>query len=276
MFPEIVRFGPVAIYTYGFMMMLAFFFGILLAVTRASKIGIPGGTIWDLSLWILFSSLLGARLLYVLTHVKEFRGDWLSIINPLQANGSFGIAGMDLLGGIALGSAASIWFIRRRKLKLWKLADVIAPSLALGIALGRIGCFANGCCYGFPSKSFLGMIFPPASPAGSEFPGIAVLPTQLFEAFWAGVLCLALIYSERWKKFDGFSFALFLMGYGIWRIFIDMLREYVPSEYLIRTSTVYLTVYQMLAFVMLVMGVVLYIKLKHAPPKVAKKTKVKP
>jgi phosphatidylglycerol:prolipoprotein diacylglycerol transferase len=275
MFPEIVRFGPVAIYTYGFMMMLAFFLGILLAVKRAAKIGIPGGTIWDLSLWILFSSLLGSRFLYVLTHLKEFRGDWFSIINPIQANGSFGIAGMDLLGGIALGSAASIWFLRRRKLKLWKVADVIAPSLALGIALGRIGCFANGCCYGYPTTSFLGMIFPPASPAGSEYPGVAVLPTQLFEAGWTALLCLALIYSERWKKFDGYSFALFLMGYGVWRIFIDMLREYVPSEYLIHTNAVYVTVYQALAFVMLVTGILLYIKLKHVPPEVVKKVKTK-
>jgi phosphatidylglycerol:prolipoprotein diacylglycerol transferase len=226
-------------------------------------------------LWILFSSLIGARLLYVITHVKEFQGDWFSIINPIQANGSFGIAGMDLLGGIALGSAASIWFIRRRKLKLWKLADIIAPSLALGIALGRIGCFANGCCYGYPTKSFLGMIFPPASPAGSEFPGIPVLPTQLFEAFWTGLLCLALMYAERWKKFDGYTFALFLMGYSVWRIFIDMLREYVPSEFLIHTSAVYLTVYQALAIVMLITGILLYIKLKQVPLEAVKKGKEK-
>jgi phosphatidylglycerol:prolipoprotein diacylglycerol transferase len=275
MFPEIVRFGPVAIYTYGFMMMLAFFLGIMLAVKRGARAGFQGGTIWDLSLWILFSSLVGARALYVATHLKEFQGDWLSMINPIQPDGRFGIAGMDLLGGVALAVAVSIWYIRRKKLNLWKLADVIAPSLALGIALGRIGCFANGCCYGGPTHSFLGMIFPPGSPAGSEFPGISVLPTQLLESIWTMALFAGLIYADRWKKFEGFSFSLFLIGYGAWRILIDMVRVYVPSEFLIHTSAVYLTVYQAMAFVMLVAGIVLYVKLKNVKSVTAKKVKAK-
>jgi phosphatidylglycerol:prolipoprotein diacylglycerol transferase len=267
MFPEIVRIGPFAIYTYGLMMMLAFFVGILVAVKRGEKAGLKSGIIWDLSLWILFSSLAGARILYVLTHLKEFQGNWLSTINPIQPSGNFGIAGMDLLGGIALGAAASIWFMRRKKLNLWKIADVVAPSLALGISLGRIGCFANGCCYGVPTHSGLGMIFPPDSPAGSEFPGIPVLPTQLFEAIWAIALFAGLQWLERWKKFPGYTFSLFLIGYGIWRFFIDMLREYVPSEFLVHTSAIYLTVYQVLAFVMLMVGIILYLRLsKKAPP----------
>jgi len=254
MFPEIVRFGPIAIYSYGFMMMLAFFLGIMLAVKRARRVGIQAGIIWDLSLWILFSSLIGSRGLYVLTHLDEFRGHWLDTINPVQANGRLGIAGMVLLGGVVLATIISIIFIRRRKLNLWRMADVIAPSLALGIALGRIGCFANGCCYGHATKSWLGVIFPPGSPAGWEFPGTPVLPTQLFESTWSFLLLAVLLFAERWKKFDGFTFASFLIGYAVFRIWVDTVRVYEPGEILFHLATGRITISQAISVGMIGFG----------------------
>lgn len=259
MFPEIVRFGPIAVYSYGFMMMLAFFLGILLAIRRARKVGLQPGVIWDLSIWILVSSLVGARTLYVLTHVGEFSGHWLDTINPIQAGGRVGIAGMVLLGGVVLAIIASIVFINRRKLVLWQMADIIAPSLALGIALGRIGCFANGCCYGHPTKSWLGLVFPPGSPAGYEFPSTPVLPTQLFESGWGFLLCAFLLISERWKKFDGFTFSLFLIGYAIFRIWVDTLRVYDPGEILFHIGSGRVTVSQGIAAILLAFGVALFI-----------------
>lgn len=262
MFPEIVRLGPFAIYTYGFMMMLAFAVGILIAVYRGKKVGIEGGIIWDLSLWILFSSLAGARGLYVLTHLQEFKGNWFAVVNPVQPGGGFGIAGMVLLGGVVTALFVSIIFIQKHKLNFWKMADVIAPSLALGIAFGRIGCFANGCCYGYPTHSFPGVIFPPGSPAGSEYPGVPVLPTQLFSSAYALLLFIGLLILERWKSFQGYTFALFLMGYSAFRILIDTIRVYEPGEILIHTETVRVTISQGISGLLLVAGLFLFFILK--------------
>ncbi|MFH1862619.1 MAG: prolipoprotein diacylglyceryl transferase [bacterium] len=258
MFPEIVRFGPLAIYTYGFMMMLAFAVGVILTIRRGRKIGIESGIIWDLALWILFSSLIGSRALYVLTNLDEFRGNWLAVINPVQPDGRIGMAGMVLLGGVISAFLVSIIFIRRRKLRFWQMADLIAPALILGIGLGRIGCFANGCCYGEPTHSCLGVVFPPTSPAGSHFPGTPVLPTQLLEAVWSFLLFGGLLFAERWKKFDGYTFALFLIGYAIFRIWVDTVRIYNPSEILINTASLRVTVSQAISVGMMTAGILLF------------------
>ena len=262
MFPEIARIGPFALYTYGFMMMLAFAVGIFLSIHRGKRAGIASSTIWDLALVILFTSLAGARGLYVLTHLEEFRGQWFDVINPIQASGKVGIAGMVLLGGIVTATVATIIYVRWKKLPLWKLADVIAPALALGIALGRIGCFSNGCCYGQPTEAFCGVVFPPSSPAGSHFPDTPILPTQLFSSAWGFFLFGTLSFAERWKKFDGFTFSLFLIGYSVFRIWVDTIRVYEVEEIIVHTETLRITVSQAISAGLIVFGVVLFLVMR--------------
>lgn len=259
MFPELIKIGPFPVHTYGFMMMLAFAVGIFLTIYRGKKVGFDSGTIWDLALIILFSSLVGARALYVITHIDEFRGHWFDVINPIQPDGRIGIAGMVLLGGVVVGTIAVIIFLCKHKLNVWLFGDVIAPAIALGIGLGRIGCFATGCCYGHPTDSFLGIVFPHNSPAGSHFPDTPVLPTQLISFAWGVILCAGLLIVERWKKFDGFTFALCLVGYSVFRILIDTIRIYEPEEILVHTETLRITVSQSISVGLIVFGVGLFL-----------------
>ncbi len=262
MFPEIFHIGPITLHTYGFMMMAAFTTGILISIYRGKKVGIESGTIWDLSLVILFTSLVGSRLTYVFTHIDEFRGNWLSIINPIQPDGRIGIAGMVLLGGVVTATITSIWYLRKKKLDVWKLADVMVPALALAIGIGRLGCFANGCCYGGPTDSWLGIIFPPDSPAGSHFHHTPILPTQLF-SFVFGVIFFMLLWTlDRIKKFDGFTFSMFLIGYSVFRIIIDTVRYYDEADILIHIEAVRITFSQAVSVGMILFGVILYFKLK--------------
>ena len=177
-------------------------------------------------------------------------------------DGKVGIAGMVLLGGVVTATVAAIIYIRWKKLSLWKLADVIAPALALGIALGRIGCFANGCCYGQPTDAFCGVIFPDTSPAGSHFPDTPVLPTQLFSTTWNLILLAVMLFAERWKKFDGFPFALFLVGYSVFRIWVDTVRIYEPEEFIVHTETLRITVSQAISAGLIVFGVALFLVLR--------------
>jgi len=139
--------------------MLAFFLGILLAVKRAGKVGFSLRHL-DLSLWILFSSLIGSRGLYVLTHISEFQGaGWTSSILPERRR--IGIAGMVLLGGVSQRLSFDL-FCPPTQAAILENRRYYAPSLALGIALGRIGCFAT-CCYG-TDAILAGSRLPPGSP----------------------------------------------------------------------------------------------------------------
>lgn len=259
MLPDLFHLGPFQLHTYGLMMTIAFAAAILISVHRGKKVGIDPGVMWDLSLIILFTSLAGARLTYVFTHIDEFKDNWFAVINPVQPDGRIGIAGMVLLGGVVAATIVSIWFLHRKKLAVWKFADVIAPALALGIGIGRIGCFANGCCYGIPTDSWLGIIFPKGSVAGSFYPHTPVLPTELFSSAWGLILFASLLFSERWKKFDGFTFALFLIGYAVFRIAIDTVRVYSEGDILIHTETVRITFSQAVSAGLIVFGIILFL-----------------
>jgi phosphatidylglycerol:prolipoprotein diacylglycerol transferase len=260
MFPELFKIGPFELHTYGFMMTLAFVAAILISVYRGKKAGIDPGIIWDLALIIMITSLVGARLTYVFTHISEFKGNWLSVVNPIQPSGKIGIAGMVLLGGVVSATAAAIWYLNKKHQPVWKFADVIAPGLALGIAIGRIGCFANGCCYGHPTDLWCGIVFPPDSVAGSYFPNTPVLPTQLFAVAWGIILFGGLWFIERWKKFDGYTFSLFLIAYSVFRILIDTVRVYEEGDILIHTENIRITFSQAISVLLIAAGVVLFVK----------------
>ncbi|MBU0519851.1 prolipoprotein diacylglyceryl transferase [bacterium] len=264
MFPDLLHIGPFQIHAYGFMMTLAFIAAILISVYRAKKVGLDPGLIWDVSLVIMLSSLVGSRLTYVFTHIDEFRHNWFSIINPIQADGRIGIAGMVLLGGVVLASISTAVFVRRRKLSFWVFSDIIAPALALGIGIGRLGCLANGCCYGAPTDVWCGIVFPEDSVAGSYFPHTHLWPTQIFSVLWGLTLFAGLWFAERWKSFDGYTFSLFLIFYSIFRILIDTIRVYEESDILIHTDTIRITFSQGVSGILLLVGVYFFVRLRKA------------
>ncbi|MFC1726839.1 prolipoprotein diacylglyceryl transferase family protein, partial [candidate division KSB1 bacterium] len=100
MYPNIFKIGWFELRSYGLLLMVAFLIGIFLTKRYAVKKGIKGETVLDMSVIIVISSLIGSRFLYVIFHLNEFRGKWLDIINPFHGEGSFGIAGLSMMGGI--------------------------------------------------------------------------------------------------------------------------------------------------------------------------------
>ena len=226
------QFGPVTLYSYGAMLALAFFLATLLAAKRAGGRKINKSLIYDLVAYILVSSLAGARLFFVAVNFEYYSGHPADIFKIWQG-------GLVLYGGIFFAFCAAVWFMKKHSLPVWKLVDVLAPPLALGVAIGRIGCFLNGCCYGKISAA-LGVCFPSKDipPAyeqqlaqGLIAPGaqcsLPVLPTQLYES----VVCLAifgvLLFAEKkFRMFDGFLFWLFILLYSVQRFFMEGLRYY--------------------------------------------------
>jgi len=227
--PVILRIGSFELRSYGLMLALSFLLGIYLSVHRAKKKGVDPNQIMDLSVIIIISAIVGSRLLYVLFHLDEFRGHWLDTVNPFQSNGQIGIAGLTLLGGVLLSFISSAIYLKVKKLPFLKFADTVIPAVGLGIFLTRIGCYLNGCCFGLPCHSHLCVVFPPNSAAGSIFQGTPIIPTQLYSSAYGLVIFGLLLFFERWQKFDGFLFYLFLIFYGIARFTIDFFRYYESS-----------------------------------------------
>ena len=217
--PVCIRFGPLTIHWYGVFLVLAMVLGIFLAARRGLLERLAPEVFYDLLPWIIVGGIVGARLLFVITYWEEnFSGQpWWQVLAVWQG-------GLVFHGGLAGAAAAVVWFARRRQLPLWVLADALAPSLAAGHAVGRLGCFMNGCCYGAPASVAWAVRFP----AEHETHGVGVHPTQLYEAGLNGLLYLALAGLYRRKQFDGQVFAAYLLAYGVLRAAVEFFRGDYP------------------------------------------------
>ena len=219
MIPVFFQIGPFPIRSYGVMIAISFAIGIWLAVRRGRERGFTAAEITDLSIAILISSIVGARLFYVLPYWREF------LEHPLRVLAIWN-GGLTMYGGLVGAIAASFVFTRIRKIPFWKVSDVVAPSVALGLAVTRIGCFMNGCCFGLPTAHRWGVRFPPHSAAGSEFYGVSLHPAQLYDSLVGfGIFGLLLLVDRRLKG-DGRLFILFVGLYGVSRFFMDRIRFY--------------------------------------------------
>lgn len=229
MYPKPLEFiGINFIRSYGILLALAFFIGILWARKRAIKAGIPPEQVVDLSFIVLIASIVGSRFFYVIYHLDEFSDNLLNIINPFQG-GTIGIAGLSMMGGIILALVSAAVFLLAKRINPWPLFDAMMPMFAFGVGVVRVGCFLNGCCYGLPAHNHFGLVFPPDSPAGFQYPGIPLIPTQLYSAAAGMVILGIVLLSERFKRFDGHSFWITVGLYASWRFIIDFFRYYEDS-----------------------------------------------
>ncbi len=255
MCPVLFKIGPVSIKSYGLFLVFAFIAGIILALWRGKKKGVRPEKIIDLTLLVLISSLVGSRFFYVVYHLDEFQGHFWDVINPFQSSGEIGIGGLSMMGGVVLSIVAGIIYLFLKKMPVWKIADIVAPSFALGLGFARIGCFLNGCCPGKVTDSFLGVVFPPDSFAGYFFPGTRLLPTQLFESLAGFVIFSLLILSERFKTFEGFTFWLMLVFYSVWRFIIDFFRYYEQSMVVASFGSIRFSANQVLSLLIFIISI---------------------
>jgi phosphatidylglycerol---prolipoprotein diacylglyceryl transferase len=213
--PIAFHLGPLTIYWYGVLLGLAFVMGLWTASRRAPLTGIPPVKISDAVVWLIIGAVIGARTLYVITYWREsFAGQpWWEIFMLRRG-------GLVYYGGLMGASLACILFCRWHKLPLWKVADVLAPSIALGYVFGRIGCLMNGCCYGRGCELPWAIRFPESHSSG----GAPIHPTQIYDSLLSLVLYVGLAWLYRRKKFDGQVFAAYLMCYAVTRSIVEAFR----------------------------------------------------
>ena len=148
---------------YGLMVLLGVVSGVAMATYRARQVGLNHELIWSLAFWLFVGGILGARLFYVIEYWNQrFRSD--SISTTIFRVLDFPEGGLVIYGALLGGAIATIAFVRKHNLPLLAIADLITPSMLVGLALGRIGCLLNGCCYGGPSTLPWAVTFPPTSP----------------------------------------------------------------------------------------------------------------
>ncbi|MBR6114367.1 MAG: prolipoprotein diacylglyceryl transferase [Oscillospiraceae bacterium] len=201
------------VHGYGLMVGLGVVAALLLSWRRARERSLSEDTVTALVLTALLSGFIGSKILYSLTHLDALLADPLSVL---------GSEGWVVYGGL-LGGIFGVWlYCRRKKLRFLQWGDLLLPGVAAAQCLGRIGCFLAGCCYGRPTQSWLGVVFP----AGSFAPaGVPLLPTQLFSAAGNLALCLILLRADKKDHPDGFILALYLLLYSVGRFAIEFLRD---------------------------------------------------
>ena len=214
--PIAFNLGPLTVHWFGIFIALAFAAGMWTAARRAPLAEISGEQISDLIIpWLLLGGILGARALFVTTYWREeFVDKPFSEIFMIQRGG------LVFYGGLIGASLAVIIFARIKKLSVWKLADILAPSIALGSMFGRIGCLMNGCCHGRACDLPWAIRFP----GSHSTQGALVHPTQIYDSLLNLALFIGLALLFRKRKFDGQVFAVFLLCYSVMRSIVELFR----------------------------------------------------
>ena len=174
MYPELLKLGPITVYTYGVLLAAAYLLGLKLAMTRAKSRGLDPNRALDLGIAIIVAALVGAKLLLILVDFDKFRQNPGEILSIVRAGGVF-------YGGLIAAVAVAFWYMWRHRMPLWTTCDVFAPGIALGHAVGRLGCLMAGCCYGRETHVPWGITFTnPEAAANVGTPlGVPLHPTQL-------------------------------------------------------------------------------------------------
>jgi len=214
MHPILFEIGPVTIRSYGALVACAFLVGFALLYAEAKRRNFFPDKILDLELCIILSGLVGARALHVLVNLSYYRNNIFEIF--LIWHG-----GLAVHGGLFLAILAGWLFILKNKMPLRQTGDLIAPYIALGQSIGRVGCFLNGCCYGKEAMfSFLGI----------SFPGEATYryPTQLYASLFLLLIFVILKIAGERVHVAGTVFAAYVVYYSMQRFLIDLLRDDLP------------------------------------------------
>ena len=224
MFPVLIKIGPVTIHTYGFMIAIAFLLGLWLALRQAVREGLPKDKITDVGFYALFAGIIGARVFFIATNWQYFSVHPLDMIKIWEG-------GLVFYGGVIVAAPVAIWYARKQGLLLWQTADIWAPSIAIGHAIGRLGCFCAGCCYGKPTDLTWAVTF--SDPESLAITSVPLHPTQLYESAAELLNFAILVIIRRRKIFHGQLFWMYVLNYSIIRAVIELFRGDIERGFIL-------------------------------------------
>ena len=221
--PIIFSLGPLHVHWYGLMYVIGFVSAYALVAKQAKRIGWQKllDNLDGLNLALIIGVILGGRLGYVLFYNLSYY-----MQHPLEI-GAIWTGGMSFHGGAAGALLAGFFYAKKTKLDFWQATDLFVPTVPIGLFFGRLGNFINGELYGRVTDAPWAMIFPEGGPLPRH-------PSQLYEAFFEGLILFIILWSLRktpWQKPPqrlwphGSMLALFLLIYGVFRFYIEFCRE---------------------------------------------------
>lgn len=212
MYPVICKIGLFTVYSYGLMLAIAFLVASYLASIRARKENINPDRIFNLLFIIFISGIIGSRIFYVVENIGYY------VKNPAEI-AMFSRGGLSWFGGLITGIISGIIYLKLKSLPLYKIADLIVPFLALGQAIGRIGCLLNGCCFGKTSE--FGFYFPTQH--------LILIPTQLYSSLMLILIFIFLRYLQERPHKQGQLFFTYLLLYSLKRFSVEFWRADNPD-----------------------------------------------
>jgi phosphatidylglycerol:prolipoprotein diacylglycerol transferase len=225
--PVIFEIGSFRLQYYGLMYIVAFVIAYALAyrrIRRENDFGIDADQLQGLMTAVIIGLIIGGRLGYVLFYnFSYYLHHPLEIVLPFEFSNGFrftGITGMSYHGGLIGGIIGGGFFVHKNRLDFLRMADLIFPCVPLGYTFGRLGNFINGELYGRVTDHPIGMFFPLAPGPGRRH------PSQLYEAFFEGIVLFVFLWAVKGRfKTRGAMLAVYLMGYGLVRFFIEYARQ---------------------------------------------------
>ncbi len=250
MHPILFQIAGFPIPTFGVLLALAFLLGGLWFVHRGGQAGFSKTVLMDAFPWVIISAIMGARLLYLIYYPQQFLADPMGM--------AFGQGGLVWYGGVAGALLAILIICKKYNIRFWQWMDWLLPPATLGLAIGRLGCFFAGCCFGGPCDINWLKSLAVQYPAGHETHPYLVHPAPLYASGLALLLMVTLITIEkRFKPPVGTIAAYGFMGYALIRFGL----EYVRADRLIWLETLDLSASQVMSLgLFAVVGIVLIIK----------------
>lgn len=211
--------GPFTVYWYGIIIGMGILLGWLLATRESKKLGLPQDIFSDLLLWVIPISIISARIYYVIFKWDYFSQNQMDIIAIWEG-------GIAIHGALIGGVITAIVFAKKKKVSFWKLADIAAPSIILGQAIGRWGNFMNQEAHGTEvTRTFLENLNLPEFIINQMYiKGVYYHPTFLYESIWNAIGCAILLILRKFNLRRGELFLTYVSWYSVGRFFVEGLR----------------------------------------------------
>lgn len=211
--------GPLTLHTYGVLLAIAFLAGLFVAGREAKRSGLEAARITDMAVFLLIGGLVGAKLMLLAVDWSYYSQNPREMFSLLQSGGVF-------YGGLLGALPVAWWYARRHSLPGWWTADVLAPGVILGQAIGRLGCFAAGCCHGRPATVPWAVTFRDTYAARAVGTPLdtPLHPTQLYESAMALVIFAVILWVARRKRFHGQVVLAYVLLYAVGRFVIEYFR----------------------------------------------------
>lgn len=216
MYPVLVQLGTFELRSYGIILALSFFLGLWLSAREAKTRGLDPALVHDFAFYALLGGIVGARIYYVV-----FSDPAYFLQRPWEIVAVWH-GGIGIIGALAGGSLAALWYCRKKQLSFWRFADVLAPGVALGQAAGVIACLLNGDSYGKPADVAWAITY--TDPRAMAPLNVPLHPVEIYEMA-AYLLVFLLVWQTRGRfKTPGFAFLTYLAGYGAARFAVEFFR----------------------------------------------------